>query len=46
MFANHGREDGMYPLTTIEIANTQKKDYQIYSKNIQKHQKWIAFSTY
>jgi hypothetical protein len=34
MFANHGKEDGIYPLTTIEIAPAQKKDHQIYSKNM------------
>ncbi len=39
MFANHGEEDEVYPLTTIEIATAQKKDHQIYSKHIQKHQK-------
>jgi hypothetical protein len=32
MCANHGKEDGMYPLITIEIAKAQKKDHQIYSK--------------
>jgi hypothetical protein len=42
MFANHGKEDKVYPLTTIEIATAQKKDHQIYSKNMQKHQKWIC----
>ncbi len=42
MFANHGKEDGIYPLTAIEIAKAQKKDHQIYSKNMQKHQKWIC----
>jgi hypothetical protein len=40
MFANHGKEDGIYPLTTIEIATAQKKDHQIYSKEMQKYQKW------
>jgi hypothetical protein len=30
MFANHGKEDGTYPLITIEIATTQKKEHQIY----------------
>jgi hypothetical protein len=25
MFANHGKEDGIYPLTTIEIATAQRK---------------------
>jgi hypothetical protein len=29
MFANHGEEDGIYPLTTIEIATAQKKDHKI-----------------
>jgi hypothetical protein len=32
MFADRGKEDGIYPLTTIEIATAQKKDHQIYSK--------------
>jgi hypothetical protein len=32
MFANHGKEDGIYRPTTIEIAKAQKKDPQIYSK--------------
>jgi hypothetical protein len=41
MFANHGKEDGIYPLTTIEIVTAQKKYHQFYSKNVQKHQKWI-----
>jgi hypothetical protein len=27
-----GKEDGLYHLTTIEIAKAQKKDHQIYSK--------------
>jgi hypothetical protein len=37
MFSNHRKEDGIYPLTTTEIAMAQKKDHQIYSnecKNI------------
>jgi hypothetical protein len=36
VIANHGKEDGIYPLATIEIATAQKKDHQIYSKNMQK----------
>jgi hypothetical protein len=32
MFVYHGKEDGIYPLTTIEIAMAQKKYHQIYSK--------------
>jgi hypothetical protein len=35
-------EDGIYRLTTIEMAKTQKKDHQIYSKKMEKHQKWIG----
>jgi hypothetical protein len=31
------KEDGIYHLTTIEIAKAQKKDHQIYSKKMQKH---------
>jgi hypothetical protein len=46
MFANHGKEDGIYPLTTIEIAKAQKKDHHIYSKNMQEHQSGFALSTY
>jgi hypothetical protein len=30
MFANHGKEDGIYPLTTIEIAKTQKKKKDLF----------------
>jgi hypothetical protein len=45
MFANHGKEDGIHPLITVEIAKAQPKDYQTYSKKMQQHQKWIcAFS--
>jgi hypothetical protein len=42
MFANHEKEDEIYCLTTIEIAKAQKKDHQIYSKKMQKHQFWIG----
>jgi hypothetical protein len=42
MFANPGKEDGIYHLTTIEIAEEQKKDHQIYSNKMQKHQNWIG----
>jgi hypothetical protein len=42
MFANHRREDGIYHLTTIEIAKARKKDHQINSKKMQKHQNWIG----
>jgi hypothetical protein len=41
MSANHGKENGIYSLTTIEIAKAQKKDHQIYSKNTHKHQKKV-----
>jgi hypothetical protein len=34
--------DGLYRLTTIEIAKAQKKDHLIYSKKMQKHQNWIG----
>jgi hypothetical protein len=29
VFANHGDEDRVYPLTTIEIAETQHKDQDL-----------------
>jgi hypothetical protein len=35
-FANHGEEDEIYPLTTIEIAEAQHKDQELkayYKKN-------------
>jgi hypothetical protein len=34
MTANNRKEDGTYPLTTIEIAKAQKKDHQIFSKKM------------
>jgi hypothetical protein len=43
MFANHRKEDGIYRHTTMEIAKAQKKNHQIYSKKMQKHQNWIGF---
>jgi hypothetical protein len=46
MFANHRKEDGKYPLTTIEIATAQKKDHQIYSKEFENIKSGFAFSTY
>ncbi len=36
MFANHGEEEEIYPLTTIEIAEAQRKDQELkvnYKKN-------------
>ena len=35
VFANHGKEEEIYPLTTIEIAEAQKKDRKLktYFKN-------------
>ncbi len=36
------KEDGLYRLTTVEIAKLQKKDHQIYSKKMQKHQNRIG----
>ena len=36
VFANHGEEDEIYPLTTIEIAEAQRKDQELkayYKKN-------------
>ncbi len=41
MFANHGEEDKIYPLTIIEIAEAQKKDQnlKIYYKQNAKTQK-------
>jgi hypothetical protein len=46
MFANNRKEDGIYLLTTIEIAKAQKKDHQIYSKTCENIKSEFAFSTY
>ncbi len=46
MFANHGEEDGIYPLTIIEIAEAQKKDQNLkilYKKNAKTPGKGIRF---
>ncbi len=29
VFTNHGQEEDIYPFTTIEIAEAQKKDQQL-----------------
>jgi hypothetical protein len=29
VFENHGEKDGIYPLTTIEIAEAQRKDQEL-----------------
>jgi hypothetical protein len=41
VFATHGEEEEIYPLTIIEIAKAQKKDQnlKIYYKQILKHQR-------
>ncbi len=41
VFENHGEEDKIYPLTTIEIAEAQQKDQElkVNYKQTQKHQK-------
>jgi hypothetical protein len=46
MFANHRVEDGIYPLTTREIATAQKKDHKIYSKECENIKSGFVFSTY
>jgi hypothetical protein len=46
MFANHGEEDGLYPLTTLEIATAQEKDHQIYSKKCKNIKSGFTFSAY
>jgi hypothetical protein len=42
MFANHGEEDGIYPLTTIEIATAQKERSPDLFKRMQKHRNLIC----
>ena len=46
MFANHGEEDEIYPLTIIEIAEAQKKDRNIkiyYKRNAKTPEKGMHF---
>jgi hypothetical protein len=45
VFANHGEEDELYPLATIEIAEAQKnKNLRSILSKMQKHQKRICVS--
>jgi hypothetical protein len=46
VFANHGEEDGIYPLTTIEIAKAQQKDQELkvyYKQNAKTPKEDILF---
>jgi hypothetical protein len=46
VFAHYKEEDEVYPLTIIEIADTQRKDQELkvyYKKNAQMPQKDICF---
>ncbi len=46
MFATHGEEDEIYPLTIIEIAEAQKKDQNIkiyYKQNAKTPEKRMSF---
>ncbi len=46
VFANHGKEDEIYPLTIIEIAEAQKKDRNIkiyYKRNAKTPEKGMRF---
>ena len=46
VFANHGEEDEIYPLTIIEIAEAQKKDRNIkiyYKRNAKTPEKGMRF---
>jgi hypothetical protein len=45
VFANHGEEDEIYPLTTIEIAQAQRKDQELkayFKKNAIMPKKYIC----
>jgi hypothetical protein len=42
VFANHRKEDEIYPLTTIEIAKAQKEDQELkfyYKQNVKTPEK-------
>ncbi len=46
MFATHGEEDEIYPLTIIEIAEAQKKDRNLkiyYKRNTKTPEKGMSF---
>jgi hypothetical protein len=46
VFVNHGEEEEIYPLTTIEIAKAQKEDRQLkiyYKKDVLTSNKDISF---
>ena len=46
VFANHGKEEEIYPLTTIEIAEAQKKDRNIkiyHKRNAKTPEKGMSF---
>jgi hypothetical protein len=46
VFANHGEEDEIYPLTTIEIAHAQKRDQHLriyYKQNAKTPEKGMSF---
>jgi hypothetical protein len=45
-FSNHGKEDEIYPLTTIEIAEAQKRDQNLkiyYKYNTKTPEKRMSF---
>jgi hypothetical protein len=39
VFTNHGEEDEIYPLITIEIGEAQKRDQRYTTSKMLKHQK-------
>jgi hypothetical protein len=46
VFATYGEEDGIYPLTIIEIAEAQKKDQNFkiyYKRNAKTPEKGMSF---
>jgi hypothetical protein len=46
MYANHGKEDGMNPLTTIEIAKAKKKITRSILKTCENIKSGFTCSTY
>jgi hypothetical protein len=46
MSANHGKEDGIYHLTTIKIAKAQKKISRSILKRCKNIKIGLVFSTY
>jgi hypothetical protein len=46
MSANYRKKDGIYPLITIEIANTKERSPDLFKKRCKNIKSGFAFSAY